>query len=35
MKELLLDMKAEVERAKTEGQQEVEVLVLGRRLASL
>ena len=32
MKDLLLDMKAEVERAKAEGKQEVDVLVLARLL---
>ncbi len=32
MKELLLEMKAEVERAKTEGQPELELLVLARLL---
>ncbi len=35
MKDLLLDRKAEVERAKALGKQEVDVLVLARRLASL
>ena len=35
MKDLLLDMKAEVEQAKAAGQHELDVLVLARRLASL
>ena len=35
MKDLLLDMKAEVERAKAVGQHELDVLVLARLLSSL
>jgi transposase len=35
MKELLLEMKAEVERAKINGQSELDLLLLARRLVSL